>query len=116
MSDTRFYVELPAEEGGCIALPAAVIEGRIVQGGPGVHPFTNPARQALLFDGPPEITARHSGMYTDSYGGYAEVEGPARMLSLEEYDALIGSIDTAGEGHATSEMERGWERQEGEQR
>jgi hypothetical protein len=93
VSDARFYVELPAEEGGCTALAPAVIEGRIIQGGPEAHPFTNPARQALLFDGPPEVTARHSGMYVDAYGGYAEVEGPARMLSPAEYEALIADLE-----------------------
>lgn len=92
MTGTRFYVELPAEDDGCTALPKAVIEGRIVQGGPDVHPFTNPARQALLIDGPPGVAARHQGLYADAFGGFAEVEGPARMLSLAEYDALVGSL------------------------
>lgn len=91
MSTPRFYVELPADEDGNTALRPAVIEGRIVQGGPGVHPFTNPGRKAILFDAPAEV-ARHVGMYTDQYGGYAEVEGPARMLTEDEYDELIKSL------------------------
>jgi hypothetical protein len=92
MSDAKFYVELPGDENGNTALPKAVIEGRIVQGGPGVHPFTNPNRQALPFAGPPEIIARWPGMYVDAYGGYAEVDGPARMLSPREHNALVRGV------------------------
>ena len=92
MTETAFYVELPADDDGNTALPLAVIEGRIVQGGtPEAGHFSNPARKALLFAAPPEV-ARHGGIYVDAYGGYAEVAGPARMLSREEYDALIESI------------------------
>lgn len=92
MTETKFYVELPADEGGNTALHPAVIEGRIVQGGtPEAGYFSNPDRKALLFTAPAEI-ARHEGMYTDAYGGYAEVEGPARMLSHDEYTALVESL------------------------
>jgi hypothetical protein len=78
-----FYVELDADEYGNTALPHAVLEGTIVQGGPASYPYTNPSRRALLITGPPELT-RHAGMYTDSYGGFAEVPGPARMITSEE--------------------------------
>ena len=89
----RFYIELPMEEDGCTAIRPAVIEGMIVQGGtPEAGAFDNPAREALLFSAPAEIASRHSGMYTDAFGGYAEVEGPARLLTPEEYEALIREV------------------------
>ena len=91
MSETRFYIELPGDEYGNTALPKAVVEGRIVQGGTEAG-FSNPARMALLITAPPEVASRWPGMYTDTYGGYAEVEGPARMLSRDEYDAIIGNL------------------------
>lgn len=93
MTETRFYVELPADEDGNTSMHPAVIEGRIVQGGtPEAGSFSNPARKALLFTAPPELAGRYGGMYVDAYNGYAEVEGPARMLTREEYAALIESI------------------------
>jgi len=87
-----FYIELPADRYGNTALPTAVFAGRIVQGGPGEHPFTNPARQALIITGPPELASRWPGMYTDAYGGYAEVPGPARLLDRVEYDEIIAGL------------------------
>lgn len=93
MSETRFYIELPGDEYGSTAIRPAVIEGRIVQGGtPEAGYFSNPDRKALLFAGPPEIAQTWDGMYVDAYGGYAETEGPARLLSRDEYRALIASI------------------------
>lgn len=92
-TEPKFYVELLAEADACTFLPKAVFEGRIVQGGPEVHPFTSPARQAFLIDGPAEVASRHRGLYADLCGGFAEVKGPARMLSLEEYDALIEGLE-----------------------
>lgn len=91
MTETRFYIELPGDEDGNTAMHRAVIEGRIVQGGtPEAGFFSDPAKKALLFTAP-EYARSHGGMYVDQYGGYAEVEGPARMLSDEEYDALLES-------------------------
>lgn len=95
MSKTRFYVELPAEEDACTFLPKAVFEGRIIQGGPGAHGFTDPGRHAFLITAPAGVAARHAGLYTDSCGGFAEVDGPARMLSDEEYDELVKSLGGA---------------------
>ena len=93
MKETRFYVELPGDEYGNTALPRAVIEGWIVQGGtPEAGYFSNPGRKALLFTAPAEITRTHDGVYVDAYGGWAEVEGPARMLSDEEYAALVAEV------------------------
>ena len=87
---TRFYIELPGDEYGNTAMPRAVYEGQIVQGGtPEAGHFSNPARQVILFTAPADIAAQYKGMYTDAYGGYAEVEGPARLLSREEYTAII---------------------------
>jgi hypothetical protein len=91
MSDPKFYVELPGDEYGNTAMRPAVIQGRIVQGSPETRPFSNPAREVLMIDGPPDLVM-HLGMYTDSFGGFAEVPGPARVLTKSEYDALIRSL------------------------
>lgn len=104
-----FYIELPGDEGGNTALPWAVIEGRLVQGGtPEAGHFSNPGRQALLFDGPAEITRHWPGMYTDAYGGYAEVDGPARMLSREQWTALVASQRTCDDCGAGPGEECAW--------
>lgn len=87
-----FLIELPDEDGNTSMSPS-VIDGRIVQGSPDTKPHDNPDRQVLLIYGPPEIASRHApGMYTDSYCGFAEVPGPARMLDRSEYDAIIRSL------------------------
>lgn len=86
-----FYVELPGDEYGNTAMPTAVFEGEIVQGGtPEAGYYSDPDRQALIITGPPEI--RHDGMYLDSYGGFAETDGPARLLSRQEWKAVIASL------------------------
>lgn len=88
-----FYVELPADEDGNTSMPLAVVEARAFQGGPNTPPLTNPSRAAMVPSAPAEIVRRWgSGWYADAYGGWAEVEGPARMLTREEYDGLIASI------------------------
>jgi hypothetical protein len=95
---TKFYIELPADKYGNVSLPVAVIQGRIVQGGTpeaSERHFTNPDRQVLLFDAPAEITSRWAGVYTDAYGGYAETEGPARMLTRMEYHHIIAIREDA---------------------
>lgn len=87
----RYWIALPADNAGNSPLPHAVIEGHVIQGG--THPdghWANPAFTALVFTGPPEIL-QHEGMYTHLYGGFAEVEGPARMLSAEEWMQLARS-------------------------
>ena len=92
-AETKFYVELHGDEYGNTALPTAVIEGRIVQGGtPEAGSFSNPDRKALLFSGPAEIASHWPGMYVDAYGGYAEVDGPARMLTRSEYNYIIAKL------------------------
>lgn len=87
-----FYVELPADEHGNTSMPRAVVEARIVQGGPDQPPLTNPRRPAMFASAPAEIVQRWPCWYEDAYGGWAEVEGPARLLTDEEHDALIASI------------------------
>jgi hypothetical protein len=98
-----FWIELPAGPGECLSLPPAVAEGEMVRGAPEHHPFTNPRRQAIIFSAPPEM-ARHEGQYADDSGGWAQVPGPARMLTREEHSALVVSVRPdlavpAAEGH-----------------
>jgi hypothetical protein len=94
-TETRFYVELPADEYGNTAWPVAVIEARILPpGSPEAGPLANPDRPKMLIAGPAEIVSRWPSCYADRYDGFAEVEGPARMLSREEYDALIETVRT----------------------
>lgn len=87
-----FYIELPADENGNTAMPAAVIEATVIQGGdPGCGPLTNRGRPGLIITGPPEIASRWPYFYADAYGGYAEAEGPTRMLTREEHAALAAA-------------------------
>jgi hypothetical protein len=74
----KFYIELPADEHGNTAMLPAVYEGTIVQGA---------GYRKIIFHAP-EYALRHKDMRLDSYGGYAEVEGPARMLTHEEWSKL----------------------------
>lgn len=85
MSETRFYIELPADEYGNTAYPKAVVEGVLAQD-------QDSGRPRLTFAAPAEIVSRWPSVYADGFGGYAETEGPARMLSHEEYEALIEGI------------------------
>jgi len=83
---TKFYVELPADEYGNTALPTAVIQATIAQ---------HHGRPRLTILAPAEIAQKWPTRYADFYKGYAETEGPARLLSREDYDALIERIHAA---------------------
>ena len=90
IQDTRFYIQLPDEPGGFSGLPPAVIEARLVPGGsPGTGTLSDPARQVLLFLAPPEVAIKHRASYADADGGFAEVDGPARILSTDEWIAAV---------------------------
>lgn len=89
---SEFYVELPGDGDGNTALPLAVVEADIVQGGPDQRPYGNPARRAIIFSAPADYAAAWGGMYVDAYGGYAEVPGPARLLTRDEYDEIIAGL------------------------
>lgn len=88
----RFFIEIPDKDGN-LAMKPAVVQGRIVQGGTPAASAAhcgNPARKVILFDGPPEFTARYGqAAYADYCPGWAEVKGPARMLAREEHDAIV---------------------------
>ena len=81
MSDTRFYVELPADEYGNTAYSQAVIEGSVAE-------HASLGCQLMLITAPPALV-KHSGQRLNAYGGWAEVEGPARMLTPQEWEALV---------------------------
>jgi hypothetical protein len=88
-----FYIELPAYANACTAMPMAVYEARIVPGGSDEAPsYSNTERQVILFTAPEDIAERHLSMYVDSYGGYAEVDGPARTLTYDEYHDILASV------------------------
>ena len=89
-AEPKFYIELPADKYGNTGRARAVVEASVIQDGP---------HQRMIPVAPPHFTGKWpGGWYTDIYGGYAEVEGPARMLSDDEYDALIKQVrETAGE-------------------
>ena len=89
MTETAFYVELPADEYGNTALPTAVIEARLAQD-------ETAGRPKLTILAPAEIAQRWPTRYADFYNGYAETEGPARMLNRVEYGALIERIREKG--------------------
>jgi hypothetical protein len=86
-----FYVELPADEYGNVSMPRAVVEAHIEPGRSETNPLGNPDRQLMVAVAPPEIAQRWPSWYTDAHGGWAEVEGPARLLSREEWAALISA-------------------------
>ena len=87
-----FYVELP-DRNGNTTMPLAVVEARMFQGGPDTHPLTNPDRPAMVPSAPAELVSRWpGGWYADAYQGWAEVPGPARMLTRPEYEALIATL------------------------
>lgn len=92
-----FYIELPADRHGNLSMPPAVVEARIVQGGPEHAPWVNPDRKVIIFAAPPEMAGPRKGCYEDAYGGWAETQGPARMLTFEEHQALVAEILAGGD-------------------
>jgi hypothetical protein len=81
-AETRFYVELPADEYGNHAYPAAVIEGRVTD---------NDIGRVMLIAAPPELVG-YSGYRLNAYGGWAEAAGPARLITRAEWLALVASV------------------------
>ncbi len=73
-----FYVEKYADEYGNFAYGHAVIEGEI-------H------GRVLMIAAPEEIAGKWTSVYTDVYGGFKEVPGPARLITREEHVALLNS-------------------------
>jgi hypothetical protein len=93
MSETKFYIELPADEHGNTAYPPAVVEARYHPAGRvPLRPLDNTERPCMTVLAPREIASRWPSWYTDSYGGFTETEGPARILTRDEYDTIIGRI------------------------
>ncbi|HET9969068.1 MAG TPA: hypothetical protein VFQ68_12615 [Streptosporangiaceae bacterium] len=92
-TETRFYIELPGDEYGNTAWPTAVIEAQVLPAGrePATK-YDNTDRPRMIVTGPAEIASRWPSCYADQYGGFAETEGPARMLSRDEYNALLKGI------------------------
>lgn len=87
---TKFYVELPADEYGNTAYSPAVVAAQYhPTGREPLRPLDNTKRPYMTVSGPPEFAARWPGFYEDSYGGWAETEGPARILSRDEWEAII---------------------------
>jgi hypothetical protein len=84
MGDTRFYVELPADEYGSTSQHKAVVEARraVINGSEMLIPIAPPRHASRWPDGWP----------IDLYGGWVEVKGPARELSFDEWETLIDSI------------------------
>jgi hypothetical protein len=84
MSTTKFFVELHADEYGNTSMQRAVVEAVLTE--KNGHDFLTPVAPQHFVDVWP------IGWYRDSSGGWAEVDGPARMLSHEEYDEIINSL------------------------
>lgn len=92
----KFYIELPADEYGNTACTPAVIAARYYPAGrEPLRPMDNTERPYMTVTGPPEFAAKWPSMYADSYGGFAETEGPARMLSRNEWKTITGNLRTA---------------------
>jgi hypothetical protein len=83
-----FFVELPADVLGNRAYTNSfpcVVEGKVIG-------------RELIVKAPPEIAKRWSTIIFNHYGGWLEVEGPARPLTWEEREELIRLSRTAGNG------------------
>lgn len=84
---TQFFVELPADEYGNTAYTMAVVEGEIV-------PWTYDSRRKnLVIIGPPEFRNKWPNLLMENYGGWKEVDGPARLIDREEWKRLTGWTD-----------------------
>jgi hypothetical protein len=75
----NFYVELPADKDGNTYYTKAVIEGRIVPGEYGAN---------LMIYAPAEVARKWPSVRA---WGFAETEGPARLLTRPEWETLIRS-------------------------
>lgn len=78
-----FYVELPADKYGNRAFTASfpcVVEGDLIETDFGTE---------LVFKAPKEISSKWSSVLFDQYGGWLEVDGPARLISWEEREEMI---------------------------
>lgn len=80
-----FFVELPVDKYGNRAYTNSfpcVIEAEVVNDDGG---------DDLVILAPPEISFKWSHIKKDYYGGWLEVEGPARPLTWKERESLIYS-------------------------
>lgn len=78
----KFYCEKPADKYGNRSLTACVIEGEMIT--------REGKRPELMIHAPAEVAAKWPSVLADCYGGFVEVEGPARLLTMEEQFALAG--------------------------
>jgi len=82
-----FYIELPADEYGNRAYTNSfpcVVEA---------EPFMDQHNvEKLLFIAPSEIAEKWPDCHINDYGGWLEVDGPARPLTWEEREELIKEI------------------------
>ncbi len=82
--DTKFYVELPADEYGNTAMNMAVVEATVV---------TEGGKEKLVPIAPDNfVAAWPQGWFRNTFGGWVETEGPARHLSFAEHAELVASL------------------------
>jgi hypothetical protein len=95
--ETKFWIELPGDKYGHVGkLPRAVVEARWYDRASDFSPSKNPGRPYLVCAAPAEIAQKWPGWYADDKGGWAEVEGPARLLTYEEWEALVAQVQARG--------------------
>lgn len=81
---TGFFVELFADAYGNTSMPPTVVEAKLVQ---------ENDRDRLVPVAPEHfVKGWPNGWYRDTYGGWAEVDGPARILTYEEHAELVSSL------------------------
>jgi hypothetical protein len=85
---TRFFIEPPQDEDGNTYLKLSVIEARLEPYNDGFRD-----RERVHIIAPAELVS-WSGTPRDIYG-WVETEGPARMLTRDEWERLTGF---SGEG------------------
>lgn len=79
---TSFYVELPYDDFGNTLRTRAVVEGYIK---------IRYERTMLIPVAPQHFVDKWpTGWYMDDSAGWVEVDGPARMLTLQQYREIIG--------------------------
>lgn len=78
-----YFVELPNEDGiyAWTSGSHAVVEGHLEETEIGTK---------LVFEPGQPIAEKWPSVLVDHYGGWVEVDGPARPLTLAEHDALVG--------------------------
>ncbi len=96
MRAARFYIQRPADEYGNTGYPLAVIEAT-------AEDLDSPFGARLHVVAPASFGATWHTVRTGY--GWVETEGPARMLSREEWEGIIETLDILANPDAMAAIE-----------